>query len=272
MNPRAQRAAARRLTPSPPLLRHEVAVRVRSARGTADRHRRVRCGPRRGWIVASSRPEHPPPARPSREACDVRSGDPRAGCRTPGPVRAAFERWVEELAPGAAGWLGSTAGVTDDGRFIGLDRFESEQAARRNSDRPEQGRWWAETSKLFTGDVGFRDSAEVLVDVVGDPDEAGFVQVIQGRSSDPGRARKLMGQGSSEWAAFRPDVIGSVLVGHDEGAYTMALYFTSQEEAREGERKEPPPDIKAQMDEMDGLSVGEPEFFDLRQPWLYSPR
>ncbi|MGE5763508.1 MAG: hypothetical protein ACM3ZF_06425, partial [Mycobacterium leprae] len=65
-------------------------------------------------------------------------------------MRAAFERWVEELAPGAAGWLGSTAGVTDDGRFIGLARFESEQAARRNSDRPEQGRWWAETSKLFT--------------------------------------------------------------------------------------------------------------------------
>lgn len=81
-----------------------------------------------------------------------------------------------------------------------------------------------------------------------------------------------MGQGSADWAAFRPDVIGSVLVEHDEGAYTMALYFTSEEEAREGERREPPPDIKAQMDEMDALSVGEPEFFDLRQLWLHSPR
>ena len=190
----------------------------------------------------------------------------------PGPVRAALERWVEELAPGASGWLGSTAGVTDDGRFLALARFESEQAARRNSDRPEQERWWAETSKLFTGEVSFRDSTQVLVDLVADPDEAGFVQVIQARSSDPGRARELMGQGSSDWAAFRPDVLGSVLVGHDEGAYTMALYFTSEEEARDGERKEPPPDIKAQMDEMDALSVGEPEFFDLRQPWLYSPR
>ena len=27
-------------------------------------------------------------------------------------VRAAFDRWLEELAPGAKGWLGSTAGVT----------------------------------------------------------------------------------------------------------------------------------------------------------------
>jgi len=26
------------------------------------------------------------------------------------------------------------------------------------------------------------------------------------------------------------------------------------------------------MDEMAALSVGEPEFFDLKQPWLYSPR
>jgi hypothetical protein len=36
-----------------------------------------------------------------------------------------------------------------------------------------------------------------------------------------------MGQDSSEWAAFRPDIIGSVAVGHEGGAYTMALYFTA---------------------------------------------
>jgi hypothetical protein len=186
-------------------------------------------------------------------------------------VRAAFDRWAQQLAPGASGWLGSTAGVTDDGRFIGLARFESEEAARRNSDRPEQDQWWAETSKLFTGEVTFRDSRDVVVDVNGDPDDAGFVQVIQGRSSDPARARELMGQDSSEWAAFRPDIIGSVVAEHDDGAYTMALYFTSEEAAREGERKEPPPELRAQMEEMDALSVGVPEFFDLKQPWLYSP-
>ena len=27
-----------------------------------------------------------------------------------------------------------------------------------------------------------------------------------------------------------------------------------------------------QMEEMDRLSIGVPEFFDLKQPWLYSPR
>ena len=187
-------------------------------------------------------------------------------------ARAALDRWVQELAPGATGWLGSTAGVTEDGRFIALARFESEEAARRNSDRPEQDRWWTETSKLFTGQATFQDSRDVVVDVNGDPDEAGFVQVMQGRGSDPARARELMGQDSSEWAAFRPDIIGSVAVEHDGGAYTMALYFTSEAAAREGERKEPPPELKAQMEEMEALSIGVPEFFDLKQPWLHSPR
>jgi len=189
-----------------------------------------------------------------------------------GELRAAFDRWIQELAPGSIGWLGSTAGVTEDGRFIALARFESEEAARRNSNRPEQDRWWAETSRLFTGEATFKDSNDVTVDVTGDPDAAGFVQVIQGRGSDPERARELMGQDSSAWAAFRPEILATVAVGHEGGAYTMAVYFTSEAAAREGERKEPPPELQAEMDELAALSVGEPEFFDLKQPWLHSPR
>ncbi len=186
-------------------------------------------------------------------------------------VHAALDRWSEQLAAGALGWLGSTAGVTGDGRFVALARFESEEAARRNSARPEQDQWWMQTSKLFTGEVAFGDSSDVTVDVHGDPGEAGFVQVMQGRGSDPERARELMAQNPDDWAAFRPDVIGSVAVGHEGGAYTMVMYFTSEQAAREGERKEPPPQLKAQMEQMNQLSTGEPEFFDLRQPWLYSP-
>jgi hypothetical protein len=144
-----------------------------------------------------------------------------------GELRAAFDRWAAELAPGAEGWLGSTAGVTEDGRFIALARFESAEAARRNSDRPEQDRWWAETSRLLDGEASFKDTSDVILDLVGDPDEAGFVQVIQGRGSDPDRARELMGQDSAEWAAFRPDILGTVAVNHEGGAYTMAIYFTS---------------------------------------------
>jgi hypothetical protein len=128
-------------------------------------------------------------------------------------LRAAVERWAQEVAPGAIGWLGSTGGVTEDGRFIVLARFESEEAARRNSERPEQDQWWTETAKLFTGEPTFRESTDVTVDVTGDPDQAGFVQVMQGRGSDPERAREIMSQDAEKWAAFRPDVIGSVSVG-----------------------------------------------------------
>jgi hypothetical protein len=187
-------------------------------------------------------------------------------------VHAALDRWAEQLAPGATGWLGSTAGVAEDGRFVALARFESAEAAKRNSDRPEQDQWWTETSKLFAGEVTFRDSSDVTVDTPGDPDKAGFVQVMQGRGSDPERARELMAQDADEWAKFRPDIIGSVAVGHEGGAYTMCLYFTSEEAAREGERKEPPPHLQAQMEEMNKLSIDEPEFIDIKQPWLYSRR
>ena len=187
-------------------------------------------------------------------------------------VKAMVDRWMEELAPGATGWLGSTAGVTDDGRFITLVRFESEEAARRNSNRPEQDQWWSQMSKLISGEATFKDSNDVTVDLPGNPDEAGFVQVMQGRGTDADRAKELMSQDSDKWAAFRPDIIGNVTVGHEGGGYTSAVYFTSEAEAREGERKEPPPELKAQMDEMMQLLAGEPEFFDLKQPWLYSPK
>ncbi|MFL6043647.1 MAG: hypothetical protein ACJ72M_00850 [Propionibacteriaceae bacterium] len=189
----------------------------------------------------------------------------------PQALDAAIKQWQQDLAPGATGWLGSTSGVTEDGRAIAVVRFESEEDARRNSNRSEQDQWWSETAKLFDGEATFKDSTDVIVDVPGDPDDAGFVQVMQGRSSDPERARQLMDQDSDKWAEFRPDILGSVAVGHDDGSYTMVLYFTSEAEAREGERKEPPPELQAQMAEMDKLSVGETEFFDLKRPMIMSP-
>jgi hypothetical protein len=189
----------------------------------------------------------------------------------PQAVVDAFDRWKADLSSGATGWLGSTGGVTEDGRFIAVARFESEKAAMANSARPEQGAWWAETAKLLDGEAVFRNSTDVDVDVSGDPDRAGFVQVMQGRGSDPERAKELMAQDADKWAEFRPDVIGSVTIGHDQGAYTMVMYFTSEAEAREGERKELPPQLQAQMEEMNSLSIGEPEFFDLKQPSISSP-
>lgn len=60
--------------------------------------------------------------------------------------------------------------------------------------------------------------------------------------------------------------------GHDGASYTAVLYFTSEQEARKGEAKEPPPELEAQMEEMGQLEMGEPTFLDIREPWLDSPR
>ena len=186
-------------------------------------------------------------------------------------LRAALDRWLEEVRPGSIGWLGSTVGITDDGTFVAVARFESAEAATRNADRPEQGRWWEETSRLFDGDVSFRDSEDVTVDLQGDPDQAGFVQVMQGRVTDAERAKEVMAQIPGDvMAAHRPDLLGSVVIGHEDGAWTQVLYFTSEAEAREGERKEPPTELQNAMEEMGKLSVGETTFLDLREPLLQS--
>src|SRR3954470_3627397 len=63
------------------------------------------------------------------QVIEARTSDPAA-------VKAAMARWVAKLAPGATGWLGSTAGMTPDGRMVAIVRFDSEEHARVNSDRP----------------------------------------------------------------------------------------------------------------------------------------
>src|SRR3954469_5364408 len=190
----------------------------------------------------------------------------------PDILRTASERWVEELSPGATGWLGSTAGVTDDGRVVVVVRFEAAEAARRNSDRPEQGRWWEEISRSME-DVTFLDSEDVTVELSGDPERAGFVQVMQGQVTDPDRARKIMAEMPPDlMARYRPDVLGSVMIGSDDGRWVQVVYFTSEQEARAAEGQEPPAEMAEAMQEMGSLSVGETQFLDLRRPVLSSPR
>ncbi len=186
-------------------------------------------------------------------------------------ARAALDRWIAEQAPSASGWLGSTGGVTDDGTLIMVARFDSEEAAQRNSDRPEQGEWWAETAKLFDGEPTFDNSTVVDVDLARDPDAAGFVQVMRGQMSDPDRARELMQQDPEVWQSYRPDILGSLTAVHDGGRYTSVIYFTSEAEAREGEGKEMPAEMQADMEEMGSVFVGETEYLDLKDPWLHSP-
>lgn len=181
-----------------------------------------------------------------------------------------YAKWLSDLAPGADGWLGSVAGVTDDGTGFIAARFESEDAARRNSDRDAQGTWWEDTEACFSGAVRFTDCSDVELFGDGGSDDAGFVQVIRGRMHNMDAARKMMRE-AEQSDGFRPDVIGGYVGMEPDGAYTQVVYFTSEEEAREGERKE-----AEQGDDfaerMADLHDGPPRYLDLRNPWLASAR
>ncbi|MBA3348936.1 MAG: hypothetical protein H0T12_00115 [Actinobacteria bacterium] len=179
-----------------------------------------------------------------------------------------LEEWDRSLKPGVEGYLGTTAGVSDDGEFIAVARFESEEAARRNSDRPEQDEWWAETEKLLDGEVRFYDSTQVDLMLEGGSDDAGFVQVMQGRVKDKERLLEMEAQAQSWMKENRPDVVGSVRVWQGD-EFSEFIYFTSEEEARAGEKKEPPSEMGSE-EEWSGM-MEDLKFIDVRKPFLSSP-
>jgi hypothetical protein len=178
-----------------------------------------------------------------------------------------MDRWREELMPGAVGYLGTTAGMTDGGMFIALARFESAEAARANSDRPEQGAWWADTATCFDGEPTFMDCTEVRPWMSGGSDDAKFVQIMEGRSSDAHRMHDLWEAHSEDVHRARPEIIGGYMAEAGDGRYVDAIYFTSEAEARQGEQAEPPEEMQAEMAESMAL-MGEVTYFDLHNPML----
>jgi hypothetical protein len=182
-----------------------------------------------------------------------------------------WEKWEQELKPGAVGYLGSTAGVTADGEFIALARFENEDAARSNSDRAEQGAWWEETSQ-YLEDPMFHDCPLVDLMLEGGSDDAGFVQVIQGKVTDVEKARELDRSTQAQMKDMRPDVIGGVVAWHPEnGRFTNAIYFTSEAEARAKEKEtSSAPEFEEFMAEWQAISDGEPKYLDITEPWYSS--
>lgn len=182
-----------------------------------------------------------------------------------GALRRQFDRWEQQCAPGAKGFLGSTVGVTADGTGFVAARFESAEAARANSDRPEQSAWWAETEPCFAGPVTFTDCEDVTELRGGGSDEAGFVQVIRGQVNDVEAARAAFKPDMP--ADQRPDVIGGYVGLQPDGDYTMVVYFTSEAEAREGEAEDAD---EGMGQEMEALHDTPPSFLDLTDPWLVS--
>ena len=180
-------------------------------------------------------------------------------------MRAHGDTWRDQLGPGAGGFLGGTYGVTDDGLFIGVIRFESRESARQNSDRPEQGEWAAKMATLMDGPVEFDDYDDVTVFLRGGSDDAGFVQVIRGKVDDVDAAKAMMAD-TGDLASMRPEVIGGTFAIKPDGTFTQTVAFTDEAAARAGEQQEPPPEVREQM----GKLFDSATFYDLHQPWFES--
>ena len=191
--------------------------------------------------------------------------------KDPAALRARWETWDREVRPGATGFLGGTAGVTADGEFIALARFADEASARENSDRAEQDDWWTATSQHLDEPM-FHDCT--VVDLVngGGSDDAGFVQVIQGKVTDIDRAREIDASMQDRMGDVRPDVIGGIVAWHPQnGRFTNAIYFTSEAEARAKEKEtSDAPEFEQYMREYQAISDGEPKYLDLTDPWYSS--
>jgi hypothetical protein len=175
------------------------------------------------------------------------------------------DRWIAELAPGAPGWLGGTYGMTDDGLFVGIVRFDSRESAAANSARPEQGAWWAEMEKCFDGPVEFHDCDDVVLMMGGGSDDAGFVQVIRGKVDDPQWMKAAMMDTEALHEA-RPEILGATLAIEPDGTFTETVAFTDEASARSGEQHAMPDDMRAAWDSL----VHDASYLDLHRPWFAS--
>ncbi|MDN5795168.1 MAG: hypothetical protein L0H79_05380 [Intrasporangium sp.] len=188
-------------------------------------------------------------------------------CHDPDMLHRQMDGWRDRLESGAEGFLGGTYGVTDDGEFLGVVRFDSKEAAQRNSIRPEQGQWWAETETCFDGPVTFHDCNDVVMMMGGGSDDAGFVQIMQGQLTDPAKFRDVMNQPMDMLHTARPDIIGGTVAIDDNGFFTQTMAFRTESEAREGEGMDMPAEMREQMSQLDGV-MGEVSYHDLHHPWF----
>jgi hypothetical protein len=180
-----------------------------------------------------------------------------------------IDTWNTEVKPGAIGYLGTTAGVLDGGRFVICARFESEELAMQNSDRPEQGAFFEQAKQNFAGEPEFYNVTDVQTWLDGGSDDAGFVQVMIGRSPDRDALQARAQQDPEGLRNARPEIIGGLSGVWGEDGYVNIAYFTSEAEARKGESSEPPADMKEMVDEFQRL-LGDVEFLDLHEPILLS--
>ena len=180
-------------------------------------------------------------------------------------VKDLLAEWADTMGD-APGWLGGTYGFTDDDDFLAVVRFESKELAMANSDDSRTSAFAERMAALMDSPPEFQDCDDVTVFLEGGSDDAGFVQVIRGRSDNPARLASLLDSDPEGLKEMRPEIIGGTMAFSDDGRFTQTVAFTDEASARAGEQLEPPAELREALEEM----VAGAEFYNLRDVWFES--
>lgn len=185
-------------------------------------------------------------------------------------VRDHFDHWFEDLADGATGWLGTTAGTTDAGELFAAVRFVSTEAARRSSQREEQDSWWQELLRRLDGEPVVQNCSDVAEIAGGGSDDAGYVQVVQGRASDLADVLHDIARAAETTLPHRPSLIGGYLAAHDEGGgFSEVLYYPDAEAADDKQSEQLRESQLSRIQEKSAF-LTDLRRLEITDPWLHS--
>ena len=166
------------------------------------------------------------------------------------------------MAAGAAGFAGATGGVTADHRAVLVTRFESEHAARGHGAQAVVGALAEPPEVLETADVTLHGGQGW--------ETARFVQLMRARVRDRRRFEAIEDEIAPQFMQFRPDALAAYRAWFPGGNVIAIDYFTSEEQARAGERKQMPDHLAHRFGEWMSL-LDDVEWFDLTDPWIATP-
>ena len=192
----------------------------------------------------------------------------RGHARDPVALRQRWWEWERPAAAPGNGYLGATAGIADDNMFIAMIRFTSETAADQCTASADRASSWDDILGHLR-DALVEDADRTDLWNRGGSDDAGFVQIRHGVSSDPARLRDLyVNQQPVRMGPHRPEVLGGLVAWHGAARFTLSAYFTSEAAARRGENLH---EFTSFYDEINAV-MQDLTYIDVRDPWLSSPR
>ena len=171
-----------------------------------------------------------------------------------------LRRWADESRADVAGAtraFTSTAGLTGDGRAV---------VVTRGGGDPGTLAWWSSPDTCLPAPLTVLATTDVTAVEVGDAGEAGFVQVMRARVPDRARFEALEAEIGPAFVAFRPDFLAGFRAWFDDGTVAAVDYFRSEAEARAGESRDMPAELRAGFGEWLALTEGA-EWYDLARPF-----